>query len=204
MVTKKILDDDSYTSIEPTFTEAEAHNFFTSTYKSTQRSFNKPAWMPKPKEPQIPFVSEVITLEECGNQKKEGYIDTKSTRPNIILCLQKLPRPAQCPSYPVQRMLAHNQQWKQGVLKLLKKTAENDPSSPSNFRPIALTSCVGKLFTSIFKNKWMDYMVSNKYLNTSIQKAFMDGVPGCTEHHVKLLAAIDEACKNTHPSLYAG
>ena len=93
------------------------------------------------------------------------------------------------------------QKWKQGCLKLLgKKSAEGDPSSPSNFRPIALTSCVGKLFTSILKDRWMDYMVSSKYLNTSIQKAFVDGVPGCTVHHMKLLAAIDEACKK-HKSL---
>ena len=34
--------------------------------------------------------------------------------------------------------------------------------------------------------------MSNKYLNTNIQKAFMDGIPGCTEHYIKLLTAIKE------------
>ena len=36
-------------------------------------------------------------------------------------------------------------QWKVAAVKLIgKATAEEDPSVPSNFRPIALTSCVGK------------------------------------------------------------
>ena len=37
--------------------------------------------------------------------------------------------------------------WKQADVKLIGKTsARSDPSSPANFRPIALTSCVGKAF----------------------------------------------------------
>ena len=43
-------------------------------------------------------------------------------------------------------------------------------------------------------------MVSNKYLNTNIQKAFMDSIPECTEHHIKLLTAIREAHRR-HKSL---
>ena len=43
-------------------------------------------------------------------------------------------------------------------------------------------------------------MVSNGYLNTTIQKAFVDGVPGCSDHHLKLLAMIDEA-RRKHKSI---
>ena len=42
---------------------------------------------------------------------------------------------------------------KVGVLRLLgNKKAEEDPSLPKNFRPIALTSCIGKVFTSLLNS----------------------------------------------------
>ena len=67
------------------------------------------------------------------------------------------------------------------------------PEKPGNFRPIALTSCIGKVFTSILKNTWMEFMLSNGYLKTYVQKAFMRNIPGCTEQFYKLMAAIQEA-----------
>ena len=87
------------------------------------------------------------------------------------------------------------------MLRLLgKHAAESDPSEPSNFWPIALTSCVGKLYTAILKTRWTQFMIANGYLNTTVQKAFVDGISGCTEHHVKLLSVIEEA-RRKHKSL---
>ena len=74
------------------------------------------------------------------------------------------------------------------------------PEEPGNFRPIALTSCVGKVFTSILKNRWLEYMLANRFLNTNIQKAFMRNIPGCTEQFYKLLGAIQES-KQKHKSI---
>ena len=86
--------------------------------------------------------------------------------------------------------------WKVAAIKLIgKEAAKNDPSQPANFRPIALTSCIGKLFTSILKNRWLEFMLGNKYLDRSVQKAFMTATPGCTEHHSKLGAILHEARK---------
>ena len=67
------------------------------------------------------------------------------------------------------------------------------PSEPSNFRPIALTPSTGKLFSTILRNRWLDFMLSNGYLNRSIQKAFLPVTPGCTEHHLKLASVLAEA-----------
>ena len=74
-----------------------------------------------------------------------------------------------------------------------KESALTKPEEPGNFRPIALTSCVGKVFTSILKNRWMDFMISNRFLKTNIQKAFIKNIPGCTEQFHKLLSAIQES-----------
>ena len=61
--------------------------------------------------------------------------------------------------------------WKLATVLIGKSLARSDPSSPSNFKPIALTSCVGKLFSTIVRNRLPKYMLTNKYLDKSIQKA---------------------------------
>jgi len=71
--------------------------------------------------------------------------------------------------------------------------AEENPENPGNFRPIALTSCTGKVFTTIVKNWWLTYLLQNKYMDTTIQKAFVHGIPGCTEHQLKPATAIQDA-----------
>lgn len=87
-------------------------------------------------------------------------------------------------------------QWKLAAIKLGKSSAAKDPTTPTNFRPIVLTSCVGKLFTTILKNRWLNYMTHNGYLSSSIQKAFMKATPGCIKHQCKLAAILAEARKN--------
>ena len=87
------------------------------------------------------------------------------------------------------------------MIKLIpKEGAKINPAEPSNFHPIALTSCVGKVFTSILKNRWLHYMIANQYLDTNTQKAFVKSVPGCTEQYRKLLGAITESFKK-HKSI---
>ena len=91
--------------------------------------------------------------------------------------------------------------WKQASIKLLPKaSATENPANPANYRPIALTSCIGKIYTTIIKDRWLDYMRTNKYFDTNVQKAFMPSVPGCIEHYAKLAAAINEA-RACHKSL---
>ena len=93
--------------------------------------------------------------------------------------------------------------WKEGVVCLIAKPAAvQNPHARANFRPIALTSCVGKVYTSILKNRWLSFVVGNGYLDTTTQKAFLPGVPGCVEHFQKLSAMIEDAHKK-HRSLVA-
>ena len=55
--------------------------------------------------------------------------------------------------------------WKHGVIRLIPKQSATDISAESgHFRPIALTSCVGKVFTSILKDRWLQYMIANEYI----------------------------------------
>ena len=87
--------------------------------------------------------------------------------------------------------------WKNAVFKLVGKSAANgDPKSPSNFRPIALTPAVSKLFSGILKDRWLRHMTLNRYLDGDVQKAFLPTVPGVSEHHSKLAAIISGTRKN--------
>ena len=84
-------------------------------------------------------------------------------------------------------------QWKTAAIRLIAKgSAAEDAANPSNFRPIALTPCIGKVFTTLLRNRWLKFMRLNKYFDTSLQKAFMPSIPGCTEHQLKLSSILSE------------
>ena len=203
---RKILNDEEYTTIEPSFTATEAEAYFKQVYSTSPAIFTRPSWMPEPSTPSVDLETGTFTEEE---------ISLTISRLNASSCpspVDQIPYVVfkKCPSLMSALLHIFNscwlvkrvpEAWKIGVLKLLgKKKAEEDASNPKNFRPIALTSCIGKIFTSLLKQRWMTYMRANNYLNTTVQKAFVDGVPGCTEHHIKLLSMLNEArCK--HKSL---
>ena len=84
--------------------------------------------------------------------------------------------------------------WKVAVIRLIpKSSAKDDPASPGNFRPIALTSTISKLLSGILKNRWLRHMRANDYLDPDLQKAFLPTVPGVVEHQAKLAAVIKSA-----------
>ena len=108
-----------------------------------------------------------------------------------------------CPALVPALLNLYNQCWKRSEVPSLwkvasiqlipKKSAQEDSSNPANFRPIALTPCISKLFSTIMKNRLISFMTSNRYFDKTIQKAFMPSVPGCVEHYVKLATAVHEA-----------
>ena len=70
---------------------------------------------------------------------------------------------------------------------------------PSNFRPIALTSAIGKLFHKIIASRLESYCLSNKINNTSIQKGFLHGINGVMKHIFCVNSIISHAKENGLP-----
>ena len=78
--------------------------------------------------------------------------------------------------------------WKVAAIKLIPKSSpQEDPSSPGNFRAIALTPVVSKLLSGILKDRWLRHMRANGYLDSDLQNSLT--TPGVVEHQAKLAAA---------------
>jgi hypothetical protein len=81
--------------------------------------------------------------------------------------------------------------WAVAYIILLSKS--DDLDSVSEFRPIAITSTIGKIFFSVLSDRLQDFLVHNKYIRIEIQKGFLAGMPGCIEHAFALFEALREA-----------
>ena len=194
------------TNTEPGFSEEEATQFFMHTYHADEMEFIAPEWMPRPPNPTTTFNCDGISLDEIALAIRKSK--TKSAPcpldgvPYVVF--KKCPALVQA-LYDIFNMCWSQTtvptNWKRATVKLIgKPAAEHDPTLPSNFRPIALTSCIGKLFTTILRNRWISFLSTNHYFDKSIQKAFMPKTPGCIEHHLKLAEILRNA-KHKHKSL---
>ena len=71
--------------------------------------------------------------------------------------------------------------WGESIIKLFHK--KGPATDPTNFRPIALSNTVAKTFHLILSHRTTKFLTENKLIDPSIQKAFLPGVSGCTEHN---------------------
>lgn len=194
----RVLDGEGE-SIVPDFDAHRAEEFFSEVYSATAQVFSQPSWLPCPPPPSVDFnmsdiseeeISHVIRCSKSGSSASPldgiGYKILKRCPSLLPALLDLFDTCWSTASVP--------QAWKQAVVRLIPKgSAASNSSDPVNFRPIALTPCVGKLFTSILRNRFLPFMLQNGYMDTNVQKAFVNGLPGCTEHHCKLGEVIKEA-----------
>ena len=203
---KKLFEGKSISNIEPGFSADTATTFFSTVYHTEPRDFDQPPWMPSPPKPVAGLNEEEVSLEEISLAVRRARITSSPSPFDGIPYIVFKKCPALLPALHdlFNFCWTHSKvpsAWKLASVKLISKaSAEVDPTLPSNFRPIALTSCVSKLFTTILRNRWLKYMITNKYFDKTIQKAFMPTTPGCTEHHFKLATILGDARKK-HKSL---
>ena len=84
----------------------------------------------------------------------------------------------------------------EGVYLPKEQNAENI----GQFRPISIISVACKIFMGILAKRTVAYLQSNGYVDESVQKAGIPGIPGCIEHAFSIWDAIQEA-KKTKESL---
>ena len=82
--------------------------------------------------------------------------------------------------------------WSRSVISLIHKAGNT--GDPKNFRPIALTSSVGKLFHQILSDRITRFVSKSGLIDASTQKAFIRGLSGCLDHNVIMQEVISH-CK---------
>ena len=162
--------------------------------------YSTPVWMPPPLTPKQPmsFLKPISIEELVGAIKRSRSTSAPSPLDQIPYMVFK-----NCPSLIPPLLDLFNtilsersipSYWKVAVFKLIGKSAALiDPHPPNNFRPIAMTPAISKLLSGILKDRWLQYMLDNGYLDPIVQKAFLPSVSGVAEHQCKLAAIISGA-----------
>ena len=89
-------------------------------------------------------------------------------------------------------------QWRIAKLAFAAKADSADENNIAHFRDIALLNVEGKLFFSLVSQRLTHHIVHrNRFLNTSIQKGCMEGIPGCWEHMASLWDTLKDARSNS-------
>ena len=158
---KGLLDGSATSLISPDFSASTAHAYFTEVYKSSPHHFETPSWMPSPPPPvsDSSMSMSPITQEELYRViRKSKSTSAPSPLDRISYTIIK-----RCPSLHPALLDLFNRvimvgavplAWKMAAVKLIPKgTAEQDPSSPANFRPIALTPTISKLLSGVLKDR---------------------------------------------------
>ena len=111
--------------------------------------------------------------------------------PKILALLWKLLREAY-----TMKFIAEN--W--GLADGIHIPKEKDSRKIDQFRPISLLNVEGKIFFSVIAKRMTRFVINNRHVNTSIQKAGVVGFPGCIEHTTMLWDQI-EITKNDKTEL---
>ena len=84
--------------------------------------------------------------------------------------------------------------WKISVTRLIYKKGE--PDNPQNWRPIGLTSVLGKLLHSIISRKMTKFLIEASVIDPKIQKGFLPAINGTLEHTQSLSELLRHYRKN--------
>ncbi len=89
--------------------------------------------------------------------------------------------------------------WKQSTTILIYKKGSSD--EPSNFRPIALMSCIYKLFTSILSSCISNFAVKEELISNEQKSA--KPAEGCHEHSFTLQSVVADCKRNQKNCFFA-
>ena len=84
---------------------------------------------------------------------------------------------------------------------LIPKSDNTNTENACDFRMIALTANVAKLYHTLESSRSISFMIMNEYLDPSAQKAFIQGVNGCVEH-VEVIQEVIQHAKNKHKTVH--
>ena len=178
---------------KPEFEEHKAYDYFSNLYRDKARGDKVTPMcdMKSPANPSHLFSEEAPTLAEISSVMKTkrnkaapgldglSYVPYKccpSILPILVSLFGKIWSTKEIPT-----------DWAAASVQLLAKST--NLTEPSEFRPIALTNTIGKIFFAVIAKRLEKFMLANKFLSNS-QKGFKASTPGCLEHSFAMFEAL--------------
>ena len=191
----KLFDDTK--NAAPTFTKEEATKYFSETYSDEGRgeAFDPLPGLERPSLPKVIFDDRCPSLKELHRSVRKKPNGAAAGINGLTYVVYK-----KCPSimrvfHKIVKKIHKTQDipedWAQAFIVLLSKS--DVLHKPSEFRPIAITNTVGKIFFSVISDRLQQFMLKNRYIRLLVQKGFLSGIPGCLEHAFTLYEALRDA-----------
>ena len=192
----------------PTFSKDQANQHYAQYSVPTNTDFNKTNWFPFVKtEPEnnnfVPFNSDPIGPRDIFDVLKSSNHKSSPGPDGLPYgILFNLPCTHHILATLFNKVLATSAvpaAWGESILKLIHKKGTTD--DPGNFRPIALSNIIVKTLHLILAKRVTTFLISNKLVDPSVQKAFLPGISGCTEHNA-VMEEIIKHIKNTRKTAH--
>ena len=140
--------------------------------------------IPPLEEPETPFRAGGLRLYEAREFIHKARACSATGLNGISFKLYK-----NCPTVLEQLVCLLQRAWREGYVTQEWCLAdgvwipkEENSIGVGSFRPISLLNLEGKIFFGGIARRMTSFLLQNKYINTSVQKAGIPGFPGCLEH----------------------
>ena len=155
--------------------------------------------VPRPPPPEKRFDMSYISMKEVSDFVKKARAKSAPGNNGISYKLYK-----NCPEvrYRLYQLLQEVWEYKLNPKEVfcladgIYIPKVQDAVGIGNFRPISLLNVEGKIYFGVIARRLTNFLMGNKYIDTSVQKAGIPGFPGCLEHCQMIWRAIREAKLN--------
>ena len=191
----------------PTYSKSIADQFYKSRYEDPVTiDFEKLKWFPNVEAPSVPYDLSPYTPKDIRSALLKKNSNSAPGYDDIVYeYLQKLPylhKTLATTFTKIRDKGVAPEGWGKSKIVLIKKDINASDEEPTNFRMISLTLNVGKLYHTLEASRTLKFMLENKYLDPTAQKAYVDGVNGCMEH-VTVVHEIIQHAKLNHKTVHA-
>ena len=196
--TKKMFTESKSGKLKCTKEELDKH--ISDTYSDPQRDEPLPpmSGLKHPTAPGIKFQLGAIKEKEVDNFVRKTRAKSAPGGDGVSYKVYKY-----CDRLRHKLFLLLRELWREGGLvdnwcnaEGIYLPKEANAEQIGDFRPISILNVDGKIYMGILAKRTVEYLQRNGYIDESVQKAGIPGIPGCVEHAASIWDTIQEAKKN--------
>ncbi|XP_071500857.1 uncharacterized protein [Diadema antillarum] len=197
--TKRLFEEGVSGSLEVSKEELERHLKATYCDGRREEPFTGVAGLLRPQDPEVSFDLSELKLWEVEAVVRKARAGSAAGQNGLSYKLFKYCPRVRRVLWRILRVL-----WRERIVPVSWCVAEGvyipkerDAKGTGKFRPISLLNVDGKILFGVLARRLSEFVMKNKFVDTSIQKAGIPGLPGCTEH-VQMIWESIQRCKLPH------